>query len=124
MNEKECGINNIICIDTNIAIEVLSWKQIYSETLLGKKVVISVVSELELLGYPKLTKEDEQKVNVFLKKCEIVQITDKIKYLTIFFRRNFTIKLPDAVILATAVWYWYAFLTNDKDLKNIYDKTK
>lgn len=83
-----------------------------------KRHHISIISELELLSYPKLTKEDEAQLNQLLVLFQIHTISQEIKAQTINLRRNKKLKLPDSIIVATAQVLEYRLVTNDKQILN------
>ena len=80
---------------------------------------ISIISELELLSYPKLTKEDESQLNHMLGLFQIHTISQEIKAQTIRLRRNKKLKLPDSIIVATAQVLECRLVTNDKQILNV-----
>ncbi|MEK7818342.1 MAG: PIN domain-containing protein [Bacteroidota bacterium] len=74
---------------------------------------------MELLSYSNLTKSEERIIKNFLNEIEIVDINTKIKQQTIYFRQNYKLKLPDALIAATAYFKDATLLTFDKRLQKI-----
>ncbi len=82
---------------------------------------ISVITEIELLSYPKLTAEEEAKIKMFLSDIEIIGLTSTVKELAITLRRNGNIKVPDAIIAASAKALSATLLTNDRTMKNLPD---
>jgi predicted nucleic acid-binding protein len=61
--------------------------------------VISIITKIELLGYQSVTQEVKDLVSASL----IIGLTDEIVNQTIQIRKQHKIKLPDAVIAATAI---------------------
>jgi len=110
---------NSLLIDTNIALYLLGGDTILSEVLDGKIIYLSFISELELLSYPDLTDSEEEILSQFISDCIVVDISKEIKIKTIEFRRNYRIKLPDAIIAATASYLRQPIMTADSDLKKI-----
>jgi predicted nucleic acid-binding protein len=80
---------------------------------------LSVITEIELLSYDKLTEESISGIKEFLLDCSVVEITPKIKDLTIQLKKARKIKLPDAVIAATAQFLKVPFCTFDKGFVNV-----
>lgn len=81
---------------------------------------ISVISKIEFLGFKKHTKESFLKANKFLDYANIVTLDDKIVARVIALKREKSIKLPDAVIAATAMEYnWTLVTRNEKDFTGI-----
>ena len=110
---------NSLLIDTNIALYLLSGDITLSEVLDGKIVYVSFISELELLSYPGLIKHDEEIVNQFISECIVIDINKEIKIKTIELRRTYRLKLPDAIIAATASYLKQPIMTADSDFKKI-----
>ncbi len=101
-------------LDTNIVLHVL--RDELDEDLPTTGLGISVVTEIELLGYPSLTTNEEAGLRRLLKTLRVVPLNDAVKEEAIRARRDLRLKLPDAVILATAVVTGSKLLTNDRDL--------
>ncbi|MCG9880958.1 MAG: PIN domain-containing protein [Bacteroidia bacterium] len=77
------------------------------------------MSEIELLGYPKLSKNEEEKLKLLLNDCFIIEWNSKLKDKTISLKKDYQIKLPDAIIAATAIIYSIPLITADKGFKPI-----
>jgi len=82
------------------------------------RYLISVITEIELLSYSKLTKKDEQILKIALANFENINITDNIKNQTIHIRKYSKIKLPDSIIIATAIIENATLITSDKQILN------
>lgn len=63
---------------------------------------VSVISEMELLGYAGLSESDEKEIINFLNHVHIFTLNHRVKNKTIELRKRHKIKLPDAIVLATA----------------------
>jgi predicted nucleic acid-binding protein len=61
------------------------------------------ITKLELLGFPAITEREEKDILNFLKKLPLLAMTETIESETIKIRRNTKLKLPDAIIAATAI---------------------
>jgi len=106
-------------IDTNILILFFSGK--LQEPLPSAKMGISVISEIEILSYPCLSTKDEQQLKAILSGLTCFSLTNEIKEQTIQLKRQYKIKLPDAIICATAMIHQATLLTNDKQLFNLHE---
>jgi hypothetical protein len=73
-------------IDTNIALYLLSGNKTVAEILEGSSVYVSFITQLELLGYKGISKQEQQKVKSFLNDCHIFDINTEIKELSISIR--------------------------------------
>ncbi|NEQ66446.1 MAG: type II toxin-antitoxin system VapC family toxin [Symploca sp. SIO2D2] len=56
---------------------------------------------MELLSYPSMSESEELIVRDFLDKIIVVDLDNKIKDLAIAFRKNYKLKLPDAIVAAS-----------------------
>jgi predicted nucleic acid-binding protein len=74
---------------------------------------ISVITKLELLKYPNISAEEESKIRSFLVKITVLPITESIETETISISRATSLKLPDAIIGATAIALDAELLTRD-----------
>lgn len=73
------------------------------------------------MGYPFDSKVEEKIVQSLLNLFTIIYIDDKISRKTVEIREKNKIKLPDAIICATAIIYNATLYTNDKKLKLLKD---
>ncbi|MEH2144963.1 MAG: type II toxin-antitoxin system VapC family toxin [Nostoc sp.] len=80
---------------------------------------ISMITEIELLSYPSLSLEEETQIIDFLNKITIIGIDNNIKNLTIAFRKQYKLRLADAIIVATAKSLNATLFTNDVRLANL-----
>lgn len=74
---------------------------------------ISVVSYIEALGYPFQTATDENYMRLICSQCRIVHLSETIIAETIKLRKRHRIKLPDAIIYATALIEGQPLLTHN-----------
>lgn len=102
--------NNIL-LDTNAIIYFLNGKFLLNNEY---NIFISIISEIELLCYPKITSEEENIIKDFLNNINIINLDKYIKHETIAIKREISIKLPDAIILATAKVNNLILLTQDE----------
>lgn len=112
-------MNGSILIDTNIFIYLTQGDERVIEYLQGKDVCITFISELELLSFKNITKNEELIIEEMLSQFAIYNYNDSIKKQIIFLRKKYNLKLPDSIILAIAKYYDIPFLTSDKKLKKI-----
>lgn len=115
------GIN--ILLDTNIALYVLSGDVILEQYLQGKVFYVSFINELELLGYKNITISEETKIELFLEDCAIIDINAGVKEIAKHIRRNSFLKLPDAIVAATAIFLGVPLLSADKQFGQVSDLT-
>ncbi len=108
------AIKNLFVLDTNVVLYYLGGRLI--NTLPKGDYAISIITEIELLSYPSLTKEEDRQIKNLFQFLTIVNIDNQIKQLAIDFRRRDRLKLPDAIIVATAKAMAATLLTNDANL--------
>ena len=80
---------------------------------------VSVISKIEVLGYSAQPSAQQLLTN-FMNDAEILQLSDAIVNQTIEIRKTHKIKLPDAIIAATALVNRFTLISRNKsDFKNI-----
>jgi len=107
----------LILLDTNIVLYFLGGKLV--NPLQSANYSVSVITEIELLSYPTIVSEEEKRIISFLSRIAVVGIDTNIKNLTISLRKQYKLKLPDAIIVATAQFLGATLLTNDIRLTNL-----
>lgn len=100
-----------IVLDTNAVLYFMAGRLI--EPLPQATFYISIITEIELLSYPILKPQDEINIHKFFEDVTIIDLNHSIKEKTIYFRRNYRLKLPDALICATAYFLNAKLYTND-----------
>jgi predicted nucleic acid-binding protein len=94
--------------DTNIFIYYLadditvnSW---FTEEFLNlHEILVSPIIRIELLSFVGLSKEEQQSIEDLLSQFFTVSLLREIENQTIQIKRQYKIKLPDAIIAATAI---------------------
>jgi len=82
--------------------------------------VISAITEIELLCWKSATEKDLEVLNNFIDDALVIELEQPIKYKTADIRKKHKIKLPDAIIAATALVYELTLVSrNISDFKNI-----
>jgi len=112
-------------IDTNIIITYLDSKlpekgMKFIDSIVDSVPKLSIISKIEVLGFSFKNTSSHLIINDFINNSSLINLTDDIVEQTILIRRTCRIKLPDAIIAATALTRNYILLTNDiNDFKNI-----
>jgi len=114
---------NKLFLDTNIILYLLNGDETLAELLNQKQLYISVITELELLAYKEITIREEKVIEEFLAQCKIININSKIKLETIRIRKLFNTKLPDSIIIATALYLDLPLITSDIEFRKIDELT-
>jgi predicted nucleic acid-binding protein len=84
--------------------------------LLSSSCAYSAVTRMELLGYPNITSDEERLISDRLSKFIYLSISSEVEDLAIALRRSRKLKLPDALIAATAIHHSLELLTLDQAL--------
>jgi len=112
--------------DTNIAIYLLNGElsetaeRTIQELMYKGTPSVSIISEMELLGFKGISDEEYQNGVALLSTMTILPLSSSIKDKTIEIKRSIKIKLPDAIIAATAIIHDLSLLSrNEKDFLNI-----
>lgn len=107
----------VYCIDTNIFI--LLFNNRLKEQIPEGKLVCSIITEIELLSFPALPPNEESLIRERLALFKIHKIDNAIKEKTIQLRRTSPLKIPDAIIAATAMIHDCVLVSNDKMFQNV-----
>ena len=92
-----------LVVDTNIVIYALQGSPHITSLLNNQKLIISFVTEIELLSWPRATAQDERLIREFIKACSLADYSGLLKQQVIDFRRRYKLKMADAFAAATAV---------------------
>jgi len=108
-------------LDTNVVLDFMGRKLPENSKVLLSKIIddqinISAINKMELLGF----KYVEQNLIAFVDFSEVYHIDDEIIDKTIELRKKYKIKLPDAIIAATAIVNNFILIShNIKDFQKI-----
>lgn len=108
-----------LLLDTNIIIYFLSGDDTLTELLEGKSIYISVITKLELLSYRDLSDKEVLRLEKFLSECIVVELNSFVQTKTINIRRKYKLKLPDSIIVASALYLDLPLISSDKSLKSL-----
>ena len=91
-------------VDSNIVIySYFEQYEYLKDVLYNDLVYVSEISRIEVLGYHKLTLDEEMYYNDFFKFIPIIYPTPDIFDKTIQIRKQYNLKLGDGLIAATAL---------------------
>jgi len=105
-----------LLLDTNVIIDFLKQNSAavdLSSLFLQHECFTSVIVKLELLKYPDITPDEEHTVLEFLRLVPVISLNETIENETIALSRATKLKLPDAIIGATAIAYGAEVVTRD-----------
>ena len=105
--------------DTNITVYYLqqqfsvSAEKFMDELLIEYQPAISVISEIELLCWKSHSEKDEIILRSFIQDAIVIELETSIKLKTAEIRKSTKLKLPDAIIAATAIEFDLILLTRN-----------
>jgi len=105
-------------VDTNFLIHI-SLENPLVESFLDFNFGVSYITELELLGVFSISKNQAENAQNLIDNCFVFEMNLEIKRKVIMLKQKYKLKLPDAIIAATAITYDLPFLTSDADFKII-----
>lgn len=95
-------------------------EKVIDDLLVDSIPAISAITEIELLCWKTTSSTDLQLVNDFIANVTIIELENAIKLKTSKIRKTTKIKLPDAIIAATALIHNLTLVTrNVKDFDRI-----
>ena len=110
---------NKLFVDTNIVLYLLSGDSTLAELLDGKQLYISFVTQLELLGYKGISGKEKKLVEDFISQCVVIDINNRIKSEVIRIKQSYSVKLPDSIIMSSAIYLDLPLITADTDFKKV-----
>ncbi len=111
--------------DTNIFVYHLAGDarvaRLFSPEFLKKQeVVISSVVKMELLSFPGIAEREELIIREMINQFRSISISEEVEEVSIYLRRKYHIKLPDAIIAASAFLTSSILISsNKKDFQKI-----
>ncbi len=110
-------------LDTNTIIGMYKHSQPVIRLFQDKQASISEcsysnITRMELLGFPEITELEAQAIKNLLSMMQCLSLDPVIENTTIDLKQKYRMKLPDAIILATASTHQLELLTLDKKLAN------
>jgi predicted nucleic acid-binding protein len=109
-------------LDTNIVIGLLKQgRSIFPDSNIKmSNSAISQITRMELLSFSRITIDEDIAIRRFADSVSVINFNDAIEITTINFRRVHGGKLPDAIIIATALAYNLELITLDNKMKSAY----
>jgi hypothetical protein len=105
-------------LDTNSVIYFFNGEKKIADLIEKAKddIVISFITKIELLSFDIEDQATEKKVRQFLNEIRVILLDDDIITATIEYRKKLKLKIPDAMISATAKVLGLTLITADKVL--------
>lgn len=110
-----------LVLDTNIVLYFLGGDQVLSSLVDQREIYISAISEMELPGFPGITEQETNRIRIFLLDCQIIEIVPPVREIAIEIRRQYQLKLPDAIIAASAVHVNQPLISSDQAFDRVVD---
>lgn len=104
--------------DTNTFIALLN-KHPAIKSFIESNWYFSFITEIELLGKPQIKPSELKNIQDLLGVCTKLIHAESINQITIKLKQTNKIKLPDALVAATAIHYDLPLLTFDRDFSRI-----
>ena len=108
--------------DTNTIIYFLKgmdpWVRFVNETHLDK-CYASIITRMELLSWPSLSPTGQTRIKEFLSELTVCPLNEDVEAQAIALRRSTKLKLPDAIIVASALHTDSTLITHDKYLVDL-----
>jgi predicted nucleic acid-binding protein len=105
--------------DTNVLLYILHGdlaRNYIQVNFKNSKLYSSVITNIELLSFPSLSAVQEIGINELLNLFYVLPVMDEIIKATILIRSNTHLKIPDAIIAASALVVGAILVTNDSKL--------
>ncbi len=101
-------------LDTNVLIYFSEGR--FAEPLAVTGYFISVITEIEALGHKGLSAPNEANLRTIIEQMTVLSVDETVKEEAIRLRRTTNLRLPDAIVAATAIVTGSELLTHDEDL--------
>jgi predicted nucleic acid-binding protein len=114
-----------LLLDTNAIIALLKENEkIKKATDTADAIFISIISELEFKSFKNISKSDLRLFDSFTSMIDVVDLeatNNILKKKIIEIRNTYRLKLPDAIIAATAIVNNATLITADTDFRKVKD---
>lgn len=115
-------MNGRYLLDTNTIIYYLQgqpeWVRFVDDTPMTERFA-SIITRMELLSWRGLTETGENRVKAFLTDLTIIGVTEEVELAAVALRKSTGVKLPDAIITATALVSNATLITRDQRLAGL-----
>jgi len=107
-------------LDTNFVIELLkglpATRTLYHSRLAGGRLFASQITRIELLSFQDIQQDEEKRILAFFNHVKVLPITASVESAAISMRKNNHLRIPDAIILATAACHDCTLVSRDDTL--------
>jgi len=109
-----------LLLDTNAVLGFLKGQPSLAALLEAaeKAVSVSVITRMELLSFHGIIPEEEKNIRDFLDEVSIVPLNADVEDTATLLRRVTRLKVPDAIVAASAIVSKAVLVTYDRELAN------
>jgi len=108
-----------VVVDTSVLVDLAGGDKSAASALDRLEVIISIITAIEFLAWPKLTEAGLPVANALLEQYSTEDNGRAVRDEAAWLKRTFKLKLPDAVIAATAKHLNAPLITRDKGFQKI-----
>lgn len=108
-----------LLVDSNIAIYFLLGQKNVQKYFFDLQSGLSFISELELLSNPYFKDEEFLSAQHLISEHEVIYYRPEFKDIVVSIRSKKKLKIPDAIIAATAIYFEVPLVSSDKGFLNI-----
>ncbi len=108
---------NKFVLDTHAVLYILNGDETLADFLFKKNCTYQLLQKWNCWVTKIL--QEEQRITAFINELKVININNEIKITTIELKKKDTLKLPDSIIAATAMYLKLPLVTSDKQFKNI-----
>lgn len=87
--------------------------------IFGILYYFSIITEIELLSFPKLTESERRKIELYCQDYGRLELNSELLNDIIYLRKKYKLKVPDSIICGTALAFNLVLITDDKKLLDI-----
>ena len=115
-------MNGRYLFDTNVIIYYLQGRSEWVDFIDGITMTeryASVITRMELLSYSEIKPDEENRICCFLSDLHVTPLDEKLERIAVALRRSTRLKLPDAIIAATAIALGATLITGEERLSGL-----
>jgi predicted nucleic acid-binding protein len=110
---------DLILLDSNIIIYALKNDPTVYSFVNNKRLAISFITEVELLGWKNIAPGDQKLIADFLEQCLYIDYNYHIRQQTISVKQQYNLKLGDAFIAATSLEFDIPLVSADHGFSRV-----
>ena len=108
-----------VVVDTSLLIDLAAGDKSAAVAMDQLEINVSIITCIEFLSWPKLTEAGLPIAEALLNQYNTEDIGKAVRDKAAFIKRTFGLKLPDAVIAATALHLKAPLITRDKGFQKV-----